>query len=111
MAHAEYTSGDDIVLTWTPLVRGYGAGLSNPDNTTDAEPIWEGLFEIEVYVSDVLMRTATAIDALEWTYTNAMNVSDNGTPSDEIVFKLKNYRTVDGNVYSSDQVELTVKKE
>lgn len=111
MRFPEYTGGDDIVLSWVPRVRGDGAGLQNPDYITDAEPVWEGLFEIEVWVNNIRVRVVTGIDDDEWTYTNTMNVSDNGIAAGQITFKLKNYRTLSGNIYSSDWVQLVVNKE
>ena len=100
---------DDIVLTWSPRYRGRGAGMGTPGEVLpDSDR--EGYFEIEVWVSDVLMRTATAIDAATWTYTAVMNVADNGALAPIIVFKLLNYRTEDGYVYESDQVEVTCHK-
>ena len=100
----------DIVLTWSPRYRGRGAGIGVPGGVlpdTDKE----GYFEIEVYVSDVLVRTVTAIDDSTWTYTEAMNNLDNGPVlADEVVFKLLNYRTENGYVYKSDQVSVTCKE-
>lgn len=102
---------DDIVLTWSPRYRGRGAGIGIPGEIlpdTDRE----GYFEIEVYVSDILVRTTTAIDASTWTYTEVMNNLDNGGPpvASEVVFKLLNYRTENGYVYKSDQVSVACKE-
>ena len=99
----------DIVLTWSPRYRGRGAGIGTPGEVlpdTDRE----GFFEVEVYVSDVLVRTTTAIDAATWTYTEVMNNADNGALADVVVFKLLNYRTEEGFIYESDQVSVTCKK-
>ena len=99
----------DIILTWSPRYRGRGAGIGTPGEVlpdTDRE----GFFEVKVYVSDVLVRTTTAIDAATWTYTATMNNTDNGTLADEVVFKLLNYRTENGVLYESDQIEVTCKK-
>jgi hypothetical protein len=108
-----YVSGNDIVLTWSARVRLYGCGIGQrgvPLNYSGL-PGHEGYFEIKVYVSDVLVRTTTAIDAVTWTYTNTMNVSDNGTPANEIVFKITNYDVLYGVTHASDQVTVTCKKE
>jgi len=99
----------DIVLTWSPRYRSKGAGIGTP-GVVLADTDREGLFEVGVYVSDVLMRTTTAIDAATWTYTETMNNTDNGSLASEIVFKLLNYRTEEGVLYESDQVEVTCKK-
>jgi len=101
---------DDVILTWRARVRGAGAGVTINWLNYEAES-WEGYFEIEVYVNDILMRTTTEIDALTWTYTEAMNIDDNGSLADTIVFKILNYRLSGGVTYSSDQIELTVEKE
>jgi len=105
------TYSSDNVLTWSPRVRGAGAGIFAP-SVTDKAISWEGYFEVEVYVSSILVRTATTIDDDTWTYTSSMNTTDNGTLATEIVFKLKNYieysAWVDGE---SAQTEITVEKE
>jgi hypothetical protein len=56
------------------------------------------------------VRTTSSIDAATWTYTEAMNNSDNGALASETLFKLLNYRTENGVLYESDQVEVTCKK-
>lgn len=99
----------DVALTWTPRVRGSGAGRGNPGAVTDAAPTWEYTFEVEVWVSSVLVRTTTDIDAISWTYTQAMNIADNGTLANEILFKVRNVRTAD--YLESDPAQITVKKE
>jgi hypothetical protein len=81
---------NDIILTWSARMRSEGAGLGIPGvalSTTTRE----GFFEVEVYVNSILVRTTTAIDAITWTYTSAMNITDNGALVDEITFKLSNY--------------------
>jgi len=97
-------------LTWSPRVRGDGLGLDNPDYAIE-NPSHEGYFEIKVYVNDVLVRTASAIDDDTWTYFSSWNGDDNGGLADEIVFKLRNYLTYNGIEYTSDWVTLTVNKE
>ena len=99
----------DIVLTWSPRYRGKGAGIGIP-GTVLADTDREGFFKIEVWVAAVKVRTTTAIDAATWTYTEAMNNSDNGALASEALFKLLNYRTENGVLYESDQVEVTCKK-
>lgn len=99
----------DIILTWSPRHRGSGAGIGIPGEVLP-DTAREGFFEIEVWVSDVLVRTTSAIDAATWTYTAAMNTADNGSLADEVVFKLLNYRTEDGYVYESDQISVTCKE-
>jgi len=108
LVHPTYST--DIVLDWDPRLRTEGAGIGLADSITDASPTYEGLFEVKVYVSDVLVRTTTAIDALTWTYTSSMNTSDNGALADEVVFTLSNYRTENNYVYSSGLTTQTVKK-
>ena len=98
-------------LTWSPRIRGDGAGLENPDYDVDPGAEWEGLFLIEVWVNSVKVRTQLAIDAVAWTYTAAMNVSDNGSLADTITFKIKNYIVYQSLTYYSEYVSLTVNKE
>lgn len=99
----------DIDLTWSPRYRGKGAGIGIP-GTVLADTDREGFFEIEAWVAAVKVRTTTAIDAAIWTYTEAMNISDNGSLAAAITFKLSNYRTEGGITYDSDQAEVTCKK-
>lgn len=103
-----YTSGDDIVLTWSARVRGRGAGIGEPDTVVETTPKWDFTFEVEVFVSSVLVRTTSGIAAETWTYTDAMNVSDNGTPASEILFKIREIRVAD--FIESDPAEITVKE-
>lgn len=81
---------DDVVLAWSPRKRGAGAGIGIP-GVVLSDAAHEGLFKIEVYVADVLVRTVAAIDAATWTYTEAMNIEDNGSLAEEIEFRLYNY--------------------
>jgi len=106
---SRYTSGGNCVLTWTPRKRGEGAGIGLP-GVVLPETDREGYFEIEVWVSSVLVRTQSAINSTTWTYTNAMNVADNGTPADEITFKISNYLESGGITYESDQTTVITKK-
>jgi hypothetical protein len=99
----------DIVLTWSPRFRGKGAGVGTPGIVL-AETDREGLFKIEVWVDDVLVRTATAIDAVIWTYTEAMNTTDNGLLASSVTFQLSNYRVESGITYESGQTEVICKK-
>lgn len=101
----------DIVLLWEVRVRGTGAGIGDADTVIDATPVWEGLFKVEVWVSSVLVRTVEAIDAQTWTYTSAMNTTDNGSLASAVVFKVSNYLEDGGITYESDQNEITVTKE
>jgi len=101
----------DCDLAWNPRVRGVGAGLENPDYYTDEEDVWEGLFEVQVYVSDALVRTVTDIDNDHFIYTEAMNISDNGSLASKIDFKLRNYIDAGGGqIFYSDWVLITAIK-
>ncbi|WP_035241139.1 phage tail baseplate protein [Desulfobacter vibrioformis] len=104
-SNALYTT--DIVLTWDARIRDQDWVSYD----TVVLPTHEGSFEIEVYVSDNLVRTTTAIDAVTWTYTEAMNLADNTTLADEVEFRLVNYRESGGIRYSSDQTAVSVEKE
>ena len=100
----------DIALTWSPRIRGMGAGIGVPGLDVPAARR-EGLFEIEVWVGGALKRTTTDLDCSVWTYTEAMNIVDNGSPASIIIFKLMNFgRYEDGIKYSSDQVTVVCKK-
>ena len=92
-------------------MRGEGAGTGDADTMTDAAATWEGLFKVVVKVSDVTVRTTTDINALTWTYTDAQNTSDNGTPADDIVFYLTNFRVANGITYETDSQTINVYKE
>ena len=99
---------DDIVLTWSPRFRGKGAGIGIPGIVL-SESDREGFFEIEVWVGGFKVRTVNSIDAATWTYTEAMNLVDNGSLAEEILFKLSNYRTENGILYESAQAEVVCK--
>lgn len=78
----------DIVLTWQPKVRG----------TEDLPTSFiecEGLFEVRVYAGSSLVRTVKSSDSNPffntWTYTEAMNISDNGGLATELIFEVYNY--------------------
>ena len=102
---------DDCVLTWQPRVRTEGAGFGDADTVTDASPTWEGYFRVKVYMNSVLVRTTSAINALTWTYTEAMNIADGESSAlleDAVTFRLTNYRTVGSIEYESAYTELEV---
>jgi len=99
----------DIDLTWSPRYRGKGAGIGIPGQVL-ADTDRDGLFEVEVWVDGVKKRTTSAIDATTWTYTQAMNIEDNGSLALVVVSKLLDYRTDAGITYKSAQAEVTCKK-
>ena len=107
--HPKYSAY--VVLTWDTRERSLWAGMSNADAQTDAESSWEGFFKIETTVSGVIVRTTDSIDDDTWTYTSAMNISDNGTLADEVSFSLSNYLIVGGMNYESISREIVVEKE
>ncbi len=100
------TYSTDIALSWAPRVRGAGAGTASYE-TTDSAPTYEGFFQIEVWVSGVLVRTVTGINAMSWTYTSSMNTTDNGALADILIFKLINYFAANKQ---SDSTDITVRK-
>jgi len=99
----------DSVLTWDVRYRGKGAGVGIPGIVL-ADSDREGYFEVEVWVSGSKVRTVSSIDALTWIYSEAMNIVDNGSLPNEVLFKLSNYRTEDGITFASNQVEVLCKK-
>ncbi|MDY7035064.1 MAG: hypothetical protein SV375_02705, partial [Thermodesulfobacteriota bacterium] len=101
----------DITLTWSPRKRSDGAGIGNADTVVDAAPAWEGYFEVEVWVDTVKVRTTSVINDDEWTYTQAMNIADNGSLADLVTFKLFNYIETGGIKYESPHTEITIEKE
>lgn len=104
---ARYT--DDVVLTWSPRYRDSGAGIGVPGEVL-ASTTREGYFRIEVWVSSSNVRDITDIDAATWTYTEAMNISDNGSLASSIIFKLYNFREEDSITYETEAVEVICKK-
>lgn len=103
--NARYTGGGDIVLSWRARVRA----ASWADFEANVPATYEGHFGIEVWVFGALVRIEDPIDAVTWTYTNAMNVSDNGSPPNSITFKLTNYDASEGRRYDSGQVTVKVR--
>ena len=104
---ARYTG--DIVLEWSPRHRGEGAGIGTPGVALSSSTR-EGLFKIEVWVSESKVREVTDLDAVTWTYTEAMNLSDNGTLADSVTFLLSNFRVDGGVTYTSEQASVVCKK-
>jgi hypothetical protein len=100
---------DDIVLTWSPRYRGKGAGIGIP-GTVLAETTREGYFTIEVWVGGIKVRTVSAIDDVTFTFTEAMNLADNGSLASSVIFKIANYRTDGGNTFTSGQATVTCYK-
>lgn len=97
----------DIVLTWAPRSRTGGAGHGLADVVTDTDPAtgFEGLFRLEVYAEESLVRTEDNVDALTWTYTEAMNLADNSTLPGRVDFKLYAKRTFGGATLLSAPAE------
>lgn len=105
------SGGAGIKLTWSPRVRGIGAGHGDPDVVVDAAISWEGYFRVEVWDGTTLKRVTEDINDDEWTYTEAMNDTDFGSAlGDEITFLLTNYISSDGVEYESAESTLIVKK-
>lgn len=98
----------DIRVEWDARHRGKGAGHGIP-GTILPQTDREGLFTVEVWVGGSKVRTASAIDALTWTYTAAMNTADNGSLASEVLFKLTDYRTYDGITYTSPETQVACK--
>lgn len=99
----------DIVLTWSPRYRGRGAGIGIP-GTILSDSDREGYFSVEIWVGGVKKRAVIGIDAVTWTYTEDMNLADNGGLPSSVTFKLSNYRSESGVLYESDQIEVTCLK-
>lgn len=102
----QYTS--DIDLIWTPNLRGGGAGIGVPGTVLDPGQTYEGYYLIEVYAFGSLLRTVTALDDLEYTYTEAMQLSDNGQLSLRVDFSVYNYLEYDGLKYKSEPLTISV---
>lgn len=100
-----------INLQWGPRVRGGGLGTYSPENVIeDNTYTHEGYFKVETVVSGSIVRTTTGIDARIWTYTEAMNLSDNGSLPSQVSFNLYNYKTTNSVQYTSTATTLTVDK-
>ena len=65
---------------------------------------------LDVVVSGVVVRTQTAINARNWTYTYDNNIADNGSLADELTFRVSNYTTSAGVKYNSEEATLTVRR-
>lgn len=99
----------NVVLTWSPRHRGKGAGIGIPGSVL-SESVREGYFSIEVWVGGIKKRTVSSIDATTWTYTEAMNLSDNGSLAAQVLFKISNYRIENGVSYESAQAEVVCRR-
>ena len=103
---------ENIVLTWTPRVRGDGTGIGVPSEIIPDTLTHEGHFRVEVLVGGSSVRTVEGLDVYTWTYTTAMNLSDNTSYPNYITFAVTNYIIGTNNVeYESDQTLLTVRQE
>lgn len=101
---------ENIVLTWTPRVRGEGTGVGTPETVVDSAVTHEGHFRVNVLVNGSTVRTVENLDVYTWTYTTAMNLSDNTRYPDTINFQVENYRTGDYNIeYASDPTTIRVR--
>ena len=103
----------DVVLTWDPRLRGDGAGLGSEVFDVNYAPVagvsgYEGYFRVKVYVNDVLVRTTSAIADFTWTYTELMNITDNGALAPSVTLRVTNYRVESGYEYESAYAEITV---
>ena len=100
----------DIELIWAPRKRGEGAGLNIGLEGGRGFYFWEGYFEIDIYEGSNFLRTVSGIDYVKpiWTYTQALNLADNGVLGNDITFYLTNKREEDGTSYESDSISLTV---
>ena len=102
----------DIVLDWSPRVRGEGLGTFNLNNAIEDETeTTDGYYQVAVTVSGSTVRTQTSISNSTWTYTNANILSDNGYLPSEITFNVSAYKTTNQIKYISDAVSITVSKE
>lgn len=104
-------------LTWTTRVRGEGAGIGDPDTVVDAEPTWEGLFELQVWVGGTLVATITGINDDRYTFTMAQlqtystlaGCSDAPCLPEILGFKLRGYRVTGGITFYTDWRTLRVR--
>jgi len=99
-------------LTWSPRVRGEGAGLQNPDVVVDAAPTWEGLFDVQYTIGATTGYAGTNIDAVSIGFTEGQIKSWNGgVLPDSVTLTLTNHITTAGVKYTSGENTLTVTKE
>lgn len=103
---------ENIVLTWTPRVRGDGTGVGLPETVIPDPLTHEGHFRVEVFVNGSSVRMAEGLDVYTWTYTTTMNLSDNTSYPNYITFDVTNYITGTNNVeFESDPTSITVRQE
>lgn len=101
---------ENIVLTWTPRVRGTGTGIGTPETVVDSAMTHEGHFRVNVLVNGSTVRSVEDLDVYTWTYTTAMNLSDNTTYPDTINFEVENYIIGNNSVeYCSDPTTIRVR--
>lgn len=96
----------DVVLTWSSRFRGLGAGFGNPGVVLGAIPTVEYSYTLEIEAGAVLVRTVEDLEAVTYTYTFDMNVSDNTELATDLTFKIKQVRSVN---LESSQIQIDVK--
>lgn len=106
-----YSTGNDAVIVWTPRKRGAGTGVGLAENAIPvATPLYEGQFYVEI-LSGVTVKRATLVNALTWTYTNAMMVTDFGAEPASFIVRISNVTLVETTIqYQSATLSLTVRK-
>lgn len=102
----QYT--DDIVLNWTPNLRGAGAGIGVPGVVVDPGQTWEGYFLVEVYHDNNKIREVENLNVLTYTYTEANQLSDIGQLANRLKFSVYNYLEYDGLKYKSESLDINV---
>jgi hypothetical protein len=107
--NVKYDNEEDIVVTWTPRVRGIGTDVGDPEVVIDSEVEHEGKFRVTIDFNGSTVRTAEEINVYTWTYTGAMNLADNGHYVSPLTFNVTNYVVDVNNIeYESFPVSLDI---
>jgi len=102
---------EDIVLTWTPRVRGAGTGLGDPSIVTDAAQTHEGKFRVTIDVGGSTVRTVEDLEVYTYNYTAANIIADNGKYISPITANVTNYIVGAGSIeYESDETSVVIRR-
>jgi len=108
-----YATSGDAVIAWTPRYRGAGAGIGSADAAISmATPTHEDQFLVEIFdpADLVTAKRSTQVDALTWTYANAMMVTDFSGEPTSFVVQVSGIDLVETTVrYKSAVISLTVR--
>ena len=93
------TTSPNVIIEWVSRLPGEGAGVGDPDTVVDNVFDWVGLFRVEIYDGETLVKTVEDIDAQSYTYTS---YDSDFTMGSNMTVKIYNYIWEQNYLYTSD---------